>query len=769
MMLKRRPLRSFRLFRPALAAGAAPVRWSFALLFLALASHTPTLSPLALGLLALALASRFAPRQNWVMAARLFFLAVVVVAYGLTDGWLAADTLRLALLLVLALKWAEARQAREFTLLACAAVVAAAIGLLQWGENVKLLLVFILPILFLGALESAAAAATVTVTAAAPLAAPSAAPGAFPIRLRRILGAMALALPLAATLFLFFPRIPGPLWDIGISFGLPLSLGLEKSNQGLGVSTRLKPGQGQAQTGVAESHPVLVAEFENWVPPTALLYWRGPVYYDFDGREWRLAPEYEAGQGRRIMRQGWTKAADFSARLARKTHEIRYQIRLTPHDRLWLYGLDLPARLTAESFIGPDWQVLSHHPVRKETRYALSSWLEWEAGGALPEESRARALALPQTGNPRLYALGKQLATLPDPEARIKTALTALAKEGYKVRDQFEFKDDPNALDHFWFETRTGDANLYAGAFVLLMRAADIPARLVTGYRGGKLMALTDYVIVKKSHAHAWAEVWSDARGWRRIDPVDLIAPERFASAQTTPKPVAPKIPQAAKAAKTAKPTANSANTAPPHPATAPQRNGAPAAPRADTPNSLLLSGKNWRLPDPGALLQRWIFHLDGETQQTLLAGLQKNPAQKFAWAWLLGGAALSSALVFAFLQCFARWRDHRRLPAPERDWNRLCRLLAKRGFTRDTWESPNDFARRVGAAQPIWESALTALANAYANWRYAATGNPGAVKHHARRLYNLVMASPATAPAPQWTEKPHQQQSFLSTPPTAP
>jgi transglutaminase-like putative cysteine protease len=742
MMLKR------RLFHPAFAAGAAPVRWSFALLFLALASHAPTLSPLAFGLLALALASRFAPRRNWVMVARLLFLAIVVVACGLTRGWLEAGTLRLALLLVLALKWAEARQASEFTLLACASVVAAAIGLLQWGESVGLALVFILPGLVLGALESAAASAT-------PPAAPGAMSGSFPVRLRRILGAMALSLPLAATLFLFFPRIPGPLWDIGISFGLPLSLGLEKSNQGLGVSTRLKPGQGQAQTGVAENQPVLVAEFENWVPPTALLYWRGPVYYDFDGREWRLEPEYEAGQGRRIMRQGWTKAADFTARLARKTQEIRYQIRLTPHDRLWLYGLDLPARLTAESFIGPDWQVLSHRPVRKETRYALSSWLEWEAGGALPAESRARALALPQTGNPRLYALGKQFAALPDPEARIKTALTALAKEGYKVRDQFEFKDGPDALDHFWFETRTGDANLYAGAFVLLMRAADIPARLVTGYRGGKLMALTDYVIVKKSHAHAWAEVWSDARGWRRIDPVDLIAPERFASAQTTPKPVAPKIPQTAKTAAQPIKPADTASV-PPRPSTALQRNDA-AAPRADTPNSPLLTGKNWRLPDPGALLQRWIFHLDGETQKTLLAGFQKTPAQKFAWAWLLGGAALSSALVFTFLQLFARWRDHRRLPAPERDWNRLCRLLAQRGFIREAWEPPGDFARRVAAAHPAWEAALAALASAYANWCYAAGGDPGAVKHHARRLYNLVMASPAATPDPQRAENGRQ------------
>ncbi|MDR1889614.1 MAG: DUF3488 and transglutaminase-like domain-containing protein [Zoogloeaceae bacterium] len=708
-----------RLSRPLFSAGSSLVRWSFALLVLALASHAPALPPLAYGLFALAMASRLMPRRAWAAVVRLIFLGIVIVACGLTGGWLDAGTLRLALLLVLALKWAEARQAREFTLLAGASVFAAAVGLLQWGEGVGLALVFVLPCLYLGVLEAASAS---------PLR----------VRLRRIPGAMAMALPLAAMLFLFFPRIPGPLWDIGLSFGLPLSLGLEKSNQGLGVSTRLKPGQGQGQTqtGVADSQPVLVAEFENWVPPTALLYWRGPVYYDFDGREWRLDPEYEAGQGRRIMRQGWTKAADFSNRLARKSQEIRYQIRLTPHERLWLYNLDLPARLTAESFIGPDWQVLSHRPVQTEMSYTLSSWLEWEAGGALSDELRHRALALPENGNPRLRALGEQLTALPDPETRVTTALTALAQEGYKVRDRFDFADGPDALDQFWFETRVGNADLYAGTFVLLMRAAGIPARLVTGYRGGKLMALTDYVIVKRSHAHAWAEIWSDARGWRRIDPADLIAPERFASEPGAPKPQATPPAKAPSPARPA-PAPTRPNAANP---TAAKTNVADAAKNAPRP-----TGKTWqwlRLPDPGDFLQRWIFHLNGQTQQTLLAGIQKDSAQKFAWAWLLGGAAFSSALMFAIAQLLARWRDHRRLPAPERDWNRLCRLLARRGFTRAAWESPGDFARRVSATCPAWETALVALATTYANWRYAAVGDPGAVKRCARRLYNLIMAS---------------------------
>jgi transglutaminase-like putative cysteine protease len=721
-------------------AGRACVRWSFALLALALASHAPALAPMAWLALVLALCSRALPQRDWAALLRLALLAVTLVVGGLLHGWLDAHTLRLALLCVLALKWAEARRPGEFALLACAAPVAGAIGLLQWGEWMGLMLIVLLPLL---ALRSLSAVTEVETGGTQRERA-----GAWLRALAPLRGEwlrLALALPLAAALFVFFPRIPGPLWDIGLSFGLPLSLGLEKSSQGLGVSTRLKPGQGQVQTGVAESHPVLVAEFENWVPPMALLYWRGPVYYDFDGHEWRLDPVYEEGQGRTLMRRGWTKAAAFSDTLAKKTHEITYMVRLTPHDRLWLYGLDLPAGLAAESFVSTDWQVLAHRPVTTETSYQLKSWLEWEAGGALDEETRRRALALPERGNPRLRALGAELAGQP-PEERFMSVLTALAKDGYKVREQFELHEGEDAFDHVWFASREGNANLYSGAVVFLMRAAGLPARLVTGYRGGKLMALTDYVIVKKSHAHAWVEVWSETRGWQRIDPVDLIAPSGSGSAG---QPVAPR-PRPAPASTPAAPKPDEAPRQAPAPGMQERLPASTSAPTA--------APTGWRLSALDDFFGRWIFRLDGAAQQSLLAGLGdklgdrlgKTLGGKFAWVWLLIGAALASATVMAVSRCVVWLREARRLPMPQREWNRIVRLLARRGFRPGVWESPGGFAHRVSAARPLWAESVTALARAYADWRYAPTPTDAAarIRGIARKLYNLIL-SEATGPRP--------------------
>lgn len=64
-----------------------------------------------------------------------------------------------------------------------------------------------------------------------------------------------------------------------------------------------------------------------------------------------------------------------------------------------------------------------------------------------------------------------------------------------------------------------GHCELYAGAFILLARAAEIPARMVTGFAGGDWNGYENYFMVRNRHAHAWAEIYDPARGWIRADP----------------------------------------------------------------------------------------------------------------------------------------------------------------------------------------------------------------------------------------------------------
>lgn len=694
-------------FLPAVAA-----RRPLLLLLTALLAHAPALPLVGWPLLAMALGSRPLQGHRWTPAARLLLLICCYGASAALAGWLDSTTLRLTLLLVLALKWAESRSNREYALVSSAAAVAVAIGLLRWGDATGLLFVLLTALLLVSD--------------------PVAAPAGLRNSLRQASRTLLAALPLAGILFLFFPRIPGPLWDIGLTFGLPLATGIEKSNQGLGISARLKPGQ--TQTGASDGQAVLVAEFRNWIPPTSQLYWRGPVFYDYDGHEWQIDADYAEGNGRRIMQQGWSRAAEFSRQLASTGQEVHYRVRLSAHGALWLYGLDLPSRLTAESFVGPDWQVLAHAPVREEISYDLASWLEWTAGGELSPALRTRASALPPGANPRLRALGESWRGSP-PDEIIRQAMTRLAQGGYKVRDRFTPPDGDDPLDRFWFDSREGNSEYYATAFVFLMRASGLPARLVTGYRGGKLMALTDYVVVKRNHAHAWSEVWDDSKGWRRVDPVDIIAPDKSAAPAVKPKPTA----QATPARKD-----NSGTQAAAANPLAGQISVSSAA-----GNGVRKADEGWALPDLAGLMGRWLFRLNAERQRDLLGGSDGGSA----WLWLLALAAAGSSVYFLVAQLYVRWRHWRHTPEAERAWQAACRLLARQGLPRQPSECPSDYAKRIANHQPAWAEASRRLAAAYTAWRYGAAPQAAAsaVKPAARLLINHILAS---SPSSSRTER---------------
>ena len=60
------------------------------------------------------------------------------------------------------------------------------------------------------------------------------------------------------------------------------------------------------------------------------------------------------------------------------------------------------------------------------------------------------------------------------------------------------------------------------------MRAAGVPARVVTGYQGGELNPVDRIITVRQSDAHAWAEVHLHGRGWVRVDPTATAAPSRL-------------------------------------------------------------------------------------------------------------------------------------------------------------------------------------------------------------------------------------------------
>src|SRR6202035_5454420 len=156
-----------------------------------------------------------------------------------------------------------------------------------------------------------------------------------------------------------------------------------------------------------------------------------------------------------------------------------------------------------------------------------TSYTRMQSSEPLSNPLRRRDTRLPPNRNPRTVRLAQTLrGEHPDEMEYVRAVLDMFTRqEFYYTLTPPKLADD--SVDDFLFKTKRGFCGHYASAFATLMRAAGIPARVVTGYQGGTLNRFGDYWILRQSDAHAWTEVWIEGRGWLRIDPTSAIAPSR--------------------------------------------------------------------------------------------------------------------------------------------------------------------------------------------------------------------------------------------------
>ena len=329
--------------------------------------------------------------------------------------------------------------------------------------------------------------------------------GAVPSLGRRLLlGAkmLGLAAPLALTLFFLFPRIQGPLW------GMPGDAASART----GMSNSMSPGN---ISNLAKSDDIAFrVRFTGQAPRQSQLYWRGIVLGDFDGRTW-------THERRRNPRQGTSLVLNGSA--------LAYQVTLEPHGQRWLFALDMPGSvpsLPEQAFISRNAELRAGEHIEKRIRYDVSSHLSYQldANVELPESERW--LALPRGFNPVAMQAGLDLQREVDPVKRVNRVLQQFRNNGFSYTLQPP-RLGPNTVDDFLYRSKAGFCEHYASAFVFLMRAADVPARVVTGYQGGEFNPVDGFLAVRQSEAHAWAEVWIRSAGWVRVDPTAAVAPER--------------------------------------------------------------------------------------------------------------------------------------------------------------------------------------------------------------------------------------------------
>ena len=497
--------------------------------------------------------------------------------------------------------------------------------------------------------------------------------GALPPLGRRLwLGARVVlfALPLAALLFFVFPRIQGPLW------GLP---GDAMSGR-TGMSNSMAPG---SIANLAQSDETAFrVRFIDPAPAHALLYWRGVVLGAFDGRAWtQVAHDRAGGQG--------------GAGAVLRGRAIRHQVTLEPSGQRWLFALDLPAAPPQVaghvSSVSAEQEMSTAYPLDARVRYEAVSHPGYSLQAGAELADAPRWLALPSGSNPRALAAGVALRGHTDPYTRVRAVL-----RGFR-EDTFVYTMAPpllgrHTVDEFLFKTKAGFCEHYASAFVFMMRAAGVPARVVTGYQGGEINPVDGFLTVRQSDAHAWAEVWVAGRGWLRVDPTAAVAPERVRRSQRR--------------------ESGRMN-----------RFGIGALDELinfDASNPFLTNLRyQWSALNNG--WNQWVLNYTPERQRGVVDSLTAS---------LLNARMLAALALCLLLLALAHARRNRpRLDPIDALYSALCLQLGRFGLARAADEGPNDYRTRIGSArlEPRQKDAADHFLRLYSAYKYGAQpSDPG-------------------------------------------
>lgn len=305
---------------------------------------------------------------------------------------------------------------------------------------------------------------------------------------------LSFALPIAVIMFIVFPRLSSPLW------GLP---GQSDQNK-TGISDTLAPGK--ISELFLDDTPAFQATFQGKQPDPKTLYWRTLVMRDFDGSQWI--------RGNVRIRSQWP---------VNRSPLTTYTITAMPTHSIWLPALDWPVAASATSVYTDSNEVVSRTSLNSIRSYTLQS-LTKNRVQKLNKAEIKRLLSLPVDSNPKLQTLAHSWRNL-STQQKINNALSMFHKDfSYTLSPPLLLSD--NKMDRFLFDTQQGYCEHFSSSFAMLMRAAGVPAQIVTGYQGGYLNTTGDFIMVRNSDAHAWVEIW-DSGEWLRIDPTSAVAPER--------------------------------------------------------------------------------------------------------------------------------------------------------------------------------------------------------------------------------------------------
>ena len=323
---------------------------------------------------------------------------------------------------------------------------------------------------------------------------------------------------LAIVLFVLFPRL-SPFWQVPNA----------KSAQ-TGLSDEVSPGD-IASLALSSDLAFRVNFKGNEIPRYSNLYWRAMTLENYDGRKWSRA---------KINGKAYSSDKEFVP-ISSGTG-IAYDVIVEPSFQFWLFGLTVATSDDARLRLMNDYTIQSRNVLTQISHYQVESYLQAPLDLMISDAKKQRNLAIVEGSNPKLEKLALELIqNFPNPVDRSKSVLSLFRNQEY-----FYTLTAPllinNSLDQFFFDTKAGFCVHYASSYTYLMRAAGIPARVVTGYLGGEYNNASSsqnskqngHLSIYQYDAHAWSEIWLDGVGWQRIDPTSAVDPQRVDSGWST-------------------------------------------------------------------------------------------------------------------------------------------------------------------------------------------------------------------------------------------
>jgi protein-glutamine gamma-glutamyltransferase len=468
---------------------------------------------------------------------------------------------------------------------------------------------------------------------------------------------VAQAIPMAIVVFILFPRVEAPRW---LLFN-------DEHQAKMGLSDSMEPGS-ITDLGMSDEL-VFRVKFSGVIPPAKQRYWRGPVLTHTDGKRWTQASN--------LSYQRYLDKVTFVGK------PYQYTLLMESQDKNWVFALDMPADYPSELRQNANYQLITSVDHNKRTEYKLSSYPAYNTGNLSKIEYRD-ARQLPDTPSDNIKQLVSQLHGFDSaPDVFINQLLNHFRQEDFHYTLTPPLMED-KPIETFLFETRYGFCSHYASAFVYLMRVADIPARVVTGYQGGEFNEVGNFLEIKQADAHAWAEVWLDKQGWVRVDPTAAIAPERIEKNIDISRLV---------------PGGLISYAAP--------GEGALAA-----FNLLKQARQLWSNVDYN--WQRWVINYNNANQASFLSSFGIADFKTMVY-WMMGFVGIITAILSLFLLYHKPKPKDRTLIV----YKRFLKKLAKAGLSKNPGEGARDFAERIKLNIPEWTTNIEEITAAFIEQRY--------------------------------------------------